>query len=93
MILRMETNENALKMSAILKRMKTDCDPLVSQVALDEIENKDKNGPQTKKRLVDEEIVELDLLLTDIELSLQHIHQNEILNFSDDEDQNFADCY
>ena len=93
MILRMETNENALKMSAILKRMKTDCDPLVSQVALDEIESKDKNGPQKKKRLVDEESVELDLLLTDIELSLQHIHQNESLNFSDDEDQNFADCY
>ena len=68
-------NENALKMSAILKRMKTDCDPLVSQVALDEIESKDKNGPQKKKRLVDEESVELDLLLTDIELSLQHIHQ------------------
>lgn len=93
MIFRMETNESALKMSAILKRMKTDCDPLVSQVALDEIESKDKNGPQTKKRRVDEESVELDLLLTDIELSLQHIHQNEILNFSDDEDQNFADCY
>ena len=80
-------------MSAIVKRLKSDCDPLVSQVAQDETNNTNESEPSAKRRLVEEDNSELDLLLTDIELSLQHIHESEILRFSDDEDQNFADCY
>ena len=39
------------------------------------------------------EVGDIEELLNDIELSLTIIHEREILNFSDDEDVNFADCY
>ena len=88
-------NDNYLKLYAIIKRMVSDCDPYVAQVAADHIEklgNSSNSEPVSKKTRQEPENG-MEQLLNDIELSLQHIHPKEILQFSDDEDANFADCY
>jgi hypothetical protein len=77
--------------------MTKDCDPYVEEKAKDSL-NKLESGltgsePNFKKPKQNFDLESLEILLNDIELSLQQIHETEILNFSDHEDINFADCY
>jgi hypothetical protein len=92
---------NEEKVCSILRDMQKDCDPFVSDLAEKAIRSFEigENACGVKKslHLNDDlnriEFGDIEELLNDIELSLTIIHEREILNFSDDEDVNFADCY
>ena len=96
-----ELNRKSKKMITVintLEEMTGDCDTFVSEYAstkLDELIVSGSGPTVKRKKQISDEDIEYENLLGDILLSLSIIHEQEkiISDFTDQENQDFADCY